>query len=48
MPMTDEPTTVTLETWTGQWDPDDPDATYKAEVALYAHHDQLQIGRAHV
>ena len=44
--MTDEPATVTLETWTGPWDPDDPDANYKAEVALYARHDPLPTFRA--
>jgi hypothetical protein len=44
--MTDDPTTLTLEVWTGPWDPDDPDANYKAEVALYAHQDPMPTLRA--
>ena len=36
----DEPT-ITLERWTGPWGPDDPDANFKAEVALYATTDPL-------
>ena len=32
---------VTLESWSGPWDPDDPDANYKAEIALYANSDPL-------
>jgi uncharacterized protein DUF6027 len=38
--MDDEPT-VTLERWTGPWPPDDPDANFKADVALYANVDPL-------
>jgi hypothetical protein len=30
-----------LEPWTGPWAPDDKDANFKAEVALYAHLDPL-------
>jgi uncharacterized protein DUF6027 len=37
--------TVVLEAWTGPWDPDDPDANYKAEIALYATQDPLQTLR---
>jgi hypothetical protein len=37
--------TVVLEPWTGPWDPDDPDANYKAEIALYATQDPLQTLR---
>jgi Family of unknown function (DUF6027) len=33
--------TVTLQAWTGPWPPDDPDANFKADVALYAHVDPL-------
>jgi hypothetical protein len=29
--------TVTLEPYTGPWSDDDPDANFKADVALYAH-----------
>ena len=32
---------VTLESWTGPWPADDPDANFKAEIALYAHVDPL-------
>jgi hypothetical protein len=39
--MSNQPSTVTLEIWTGPWDEDDPDANYKAEVALYAHSDPM-------
>ena len=28
---------VKLERWTGPWEPHDPDANFKADVALYAH-----------
>ncbi len=38
--MEDEPT-VRLERWTGPWPADDPDANFKAEVALYANADPL-------
>ncbi|HLI74237.1 MAG TPA: DUF6027 family protein [Acidimicrobiales bacterium] len=33
---------VELESWQGPWAPDDPDANYKAEIALYAHSDPLR------
>lgn len=33
--MTDEPL-VRLERWRGPWDDDDPDANFKAEVALWS------------
>src|SRR5438067_1873127 len=36
----DEPT-VRLERWTGPWADDDPDANFKAEIALYANVDPL-------
>lgn len=36
----DEPV-VTFERWTGPWPDDDPDANFKAEVALYALADPL-------
>lgn len=38
--MTAEPT-ITLECWTGPWPDDDPDANFKAEIALYANTDPL-------
>lgn len=41
-----EPETITLESWTGPWEPDDPDANYKHEIALYAPHDPLPTLRA--
>jgi len=36
---------VTLEQWFGPWEPDDPDANYKAEIALYSRQDPLQTIR---
>jgi hypothetical protein len=33
--------TVRLEPWTGPWADDDPDANFKAEVALYSRLDPL-------
>ena len=36
----DEPTVV-LERWTGPWEPDDPDANFKSDVALYTTTDPL-------
>ena len=39
--MTD-PTVVVLEQWTGPWALDDPDANFKAEIALYAKLDPLR------
>jgi hypothetical protein len=38
--MDDDPT-VQLERWTGPWAPDDPDANFKADIALYANVDPL-------
>lgn len=43
--MTDEPTpadpVVTLTAWNGPWDDDDPDANFKADIALYCRTDPL-------
>ena len=40
--MTDEaPQTITLERWAGPWSPDDRDANFKADVALYSALDPL-------
>ena len=39
--MTDADPSVTLDRWTGPWPDDDPDANFKAEVALYANADPL-------
>lgn len=36
-----QPTTITLEGWTGPWPDDDKDANFKAEIAAYAHLDPL-------
>jgi hypothetical protein len=36
-----EPPVVRLEAWDGPWAEDDPDANFKAEVALYARSDPL-------
>ena len=33
--------TVELTAWTGPWADDDPDANFKADVALYAHVDPM-------
>ena len=37
----DEEPTVRLERWNGPWPDDDPDANFKAEIALYANVDPL-------
>jgi hypothetical protein len=37
----DDAPTITLDRWTGPWPDDDPDANFKAEVALYANSDPL-------
>ncbi len=37
--------TVVLQTWTGPWEPDDPDANFKAEIALYANQDPMETLR---
>jgi hypothetical protein len=39
--MADDPRTVSLTAWVGPWDDDDPDANFKADVALYAHVDPM-------
>ena len=39
--MTSHPRRVDLVGWEGQWDPDDPDANFKADVALYSHVDPM-------
>lgn len=36
---------VVLEAWTGPWSADDPDANYKADIALYAHQDPMSTIR---
>jgi hypothetical protein len=41
MAMSDAAPVVRLEPWTGPWPDDDPDANFKAEVALYAPVDPL-------
>jgi|SRR5579884_1187474 len=38
--------TVVLEPWAGPWEADDPDANYKAEIALYAGADPMSTIRA--
>jgi hypothetical protein len=37
--------TVVLQSWAGPWEPDDPDANYKAEIALYASQDPMETLR---
>ncbi len=39
--VTAKPRTLELTGWDGPWDPDDPDANFKADVALYAHVDPM-------
>jgi hypothetical protein len=39
-PETDEPT-IRLQRWAGPWPDDDPDANFKADVALYCRLDPL-------
>ncbi len=34
-------TSVELSAWSGPWSDDDPDANFKADVALYAHIDPM-------
>lgn len=43
---TSEPETVVLEPWVGPFEPDDPDANYKREIALYATQDPLSTLRS--
>jgi hypothetical protein len=38
---TDRSDTIRLEPFTGPWAPDDPDANFKADVALYAQVDPM-------
>ena len=35
--MVDDAQSIDLIGWHGPWSPDDPDANFKADVALYAH-----------
>jgi hypothetical protein len=44
-PPGDEPPVVRLERWTGPWPDDDPDANFKADVALYSNVDPLSTIR---
>ncbi len=37
--------TIVLAGWTGPWPDDDPDANFKADVAVYAHTDPLETIR---
>jgi Family of unknown function (DUF6027) len=39
--MAEREPVVRLERWTGPWPDDDPDANFKADVALYSHVDPL-------
>jgi hypothetical protein len=39
--VTAHPGTLELVSWDGPWDPDDPDANFKADVALYSHVDPM-------
>ena len=41
----DDTQTVELTGWSGPWRDDDPDANFKADVALYAHVDPLHTIR---
>ncbi|HSO96357.1 MAG TPA: DUF6027 family protein [Acidimicrobiia bacterium] len=41
MSVPDETPVVRLEPWTGPWPDDDPDANFKADVALYSRTDPL-------
>ena len=38
-------TVIVLEPWRGPWAPDDPDANFKADVALYANADPMATVR---
>lgn len=42
--MSDEPV-VKLERWDGPWEPDDPDAGFKTDIALYSLADPLHTIR---
>ena len=39
--VTAKPRTLELVGWEGPWDLDDPDANFKADVALYSHADPM-------
>jgi hypothetical protein len=39
--LTANPRTLELVGWDGPWDPGDPDANFKADVALYSHVDPM-------
>ena len=39
--MPAKPRKLELVGWDGQWDSDDPDANFKADVALYSHVDPM-------
>jgi hypothetical protein len=39
--MSEEARTISLVGWNGPWVPDDPDANFKADVALYSHVDPM-------
>ena len=39
--MSASPRTLELVGWDGPWEPDDPDANFKADVALYSHVDPM-------
>jgi hypothetical protein len=39
--VTEETRTVEVGGWSGPWEDDDPDANFKADVALYAHVDPM-------
>jgi hypothetical protein len=44
--VSDASRTIDLVGWNGPWDPDDPDANFKTDVALYSHVDPMTtIGR---
>jgi hypothetical protein len=43
--MTDDAQTIELIRWSGPWRDDDPDANFKADVALYANVDPLHTIR---
>jgi hypothetical protein len=40
--MTSGPRSLTLIPWEGPWAEDDPDANFKADVALYSHVDPMR------
>jgi Family of unknown function (DUF6027) len=39
--MAEETRTVEIVGWSGPWEDDDPDANFKADVALYSHVDPM-------